>query len=367
MAKGEAQDSLKLVDGIIVKLNNEESYMNDFMIYTKKVYEHLADEKSRIIYSNRILYTLTGDIRYMRLIIQMIYPDLNQAQNMKGIIFGAGTRGSAFQRMWSNVKWTYFTDNDKRKWNTYIAGIKVISPNQMVKNLGTDKIFICIKDYNLEIEKQLLKMGVSSAQIVNISRIVDDLNDKQYFDLYALHYSDDEVFVDAGSFDGRTSLNFINYCGGKYKHIYAFEADPKNISKIEKTFLKINDAHDKLDIIPKGLWNCQDTLKFNSCGDMGSSLNKLGLVDTTVTNLDDELGDNVVTFIKMDIEGAELKALQGAEKIIRGQKPKLAISVYHKMSDIFDIPDLLLQYNPEYRFYIRHYSLAETETVLYAL
>ena len=74
-----------------------------------------------------------------------------------------------------------------------------------------------------------------------------------------------------------------------------------------------------------------------------------------------------ITFIKMDIEGAEYKALQGAEQIIRENKPNLAICLYHKPEDVFEIPQLILNYRPDYRFLVRHYWLREYETVLYAV
>lgn len=69
----------------------------------------------------------------------------------------------------------------------------------------------------------------------------------------------------------------------------------------------------------------------------------------------------------MDIEGSELNAIKGSNKVIKEQKPKLAISIYHKQKDILDIPNLLLQYNPDYQLYLRHYSFVAYETVLYAL
>ena len=70
----------------------------------------------------------------------------------------------------------------------------------------------------------------------------------------------------------------------------------------------------------------------------------------------------------MDIEGAELEALHGAEQTIKVYKPKLAISVYHRLKDINDLPEIILGYNPRYKFYLRHYSLLSTsETVLYAI
>jgi hypothetical protein len=68
----------------------------------------------------------------------------------------------------------------------------------------------------------------------------------------------------------------------------------------------------------------------------------------------------------MDIEGAEFAALEGAENIIKMQKPRLAISVYHKPEDIITIPNLLLKYNKDYKFKLRHYSCCEYDTVLYA-
>lgn len=83
--------------------------------------------------------------------------------------------------------------------------------------------------------------------------------------------------------------------------------------------------------------------------------------------VDDIIEDHEATFIKMDIEGAELNALIGAEKTIRKSRPKLAISVYHKRRDIWEIPMLLLKYNPDYRFYLRCYSFTGNDTVLYAI
>ena len=68
----------------------------------------------------------------------------------------------------------------------------------------------------------------------------------------------------------------------------------------------------------------------------------------------------------MDVEGSELKALKGAKNIITQQKPRLAISIYHKPLDVFEIPDYILSLVPEYKMYIRQYASDFTETVLYA-
>lgn len=69
----------------------------------------------------------------------------------------------------------------------------------------------------------------------------------------------------------------------------------------------------------------------------------------------------------MDIEGAEIEALKGAEYIIKKYKPKLAISIYHKLEDIIDLIYIIMQYRNDYKFYLRHYSIASFDTVLYAV
>jgi len=70
--------------------------------------------------------------------------------------------------------------------------------------------------------------------------------------------------------------------------------------------------------------------------------------------------------IKMDIEGAEINALKGAKHIIQYTMPDLAICVYHKISDLWRIPNMLKQWVPEYKFYMRNHKERTLETVLYA-
>ncbi|WP_050782855.1 FkbM family methyltransferase [Selenomonas sp. oral taxon 137] len=83
--------------------------------------------------------------------------------------------------------------------------------------------------------------------------------------------------------------------------------------------------------------------------------------------LDEVLGEAPVTLVKMDIEGAEPLALRGAERIIREHAPKLAICTYHRAEHLWEIPALIREMNPAYRFYFRHHDTDETETVCYAI
>jgi hypothetical protein len=74
-----------------------------------------------------------------------------------------------------------------------------------------------------------------------------------------------------------------------------------------------------------------------------------------------------VNFIKMDIEGAELPALQGAEETLRNFKPRLAISLYHRDTDLVDIPRYLNGLGLGYEFFLDHFTIHREETVLFAI
>jgi hypothetical protein len=90
-----------------------------------------------------------------------------------------------------------------------------------------------------------------------------------------------------------------------------------------------------------------------------------------VTSLDayfkNEAEGGLPTFIKMDIEGAELGALLGAVEIIRQNKPRLAICAYHKLEDIYELPRAILAIRKDYRFALRQHAPGCWDTVLYAV
>jgi FkbM family methyltransferase len=87
------------------------------------------------------------------------------------------------------------------------------------------------------------------------------------------------------------------------------------------------------------------------------------------TSLDDYAEQHLqrVDFIKMDIEGAEMDAIAGASDIIKKFKPRLAISAYHKLADLWDIPQKLKALNPNYELTFGHHSPVQWESVFYAV
>ena len=98
-----------------------------------------------------------------------------------------------------------------------------------------------------------------------------------------------------------------------------------------------------------------------------SKISDCGNEEIIITTIDEIIGNTKVGYIKMDIEGLEERALEGGRKTIRRDKPILAISIYHKRDDIWNIHLKILEIDPDYHFYLNHYSFSWDDTVLYAI
>lgn len=188
----------------------------------------------------------------------------------------------------------------------------------------------------------------------------------QYFDPDIIAPLSGEVFIDGGCFNCSTDKAFINWCSGDYKKIIAFEPDKKNYFHCLEVSQK--EAIRDIEIYNKGLWDCATELFFEETGGQGSRIGSdTGGNRISTAAIDEVAGDEKVTFIKLDVEGAELRALQGAEKTIRRNRPRLAVSIYHKPEDIIKLPEYILSLYKDYKLYIRHYQMSSCETILYAL
>ena len=154
--------------------------------------------------------------------------------------------------------------------------------------------------------------------------------------------------------------------GGGYKKIYAWEPDPANRVAVERTVKNLNDVV----LVPCGLWSEKTVLSFRNGGDSASTFmnndDDADVITVDVDSIDNVCSGDKVTFIKMDIEGSELEALKGAENVIRRDKPRLAICIYHKPEDLYEIPLWIKETVPEYKLYVRQHARWWTETVLYA-
>jgi methyltransferase, fkbM family len=185
----------------------------------------------------------------------------------------------------------------------------------------------------------------------------------QYFDFF--EPSVNEVFIDGGSLDGKSSVEFTKWSKGAYGAIYAFEPNPKMVQECTETLNML--SHHDVYFYNCALWNCKCKLNFNneSRSKWDACVSSDGIVSVEVDSLDNIIGQNRVTFIKLDVEGSELETLMGAAEIIKRDHPRMAISVYHKKDDLFDVAHYVLSLADNYNLAIRHYHSDSIETVLY--
>ena len=132
-----------------------------------------------------------------------------------------------------------------------------------------------------------------------------------------------------------------------------------------KTDIMTKGLHD-VHVINGATWNKNEQIHLVENGS-STCITENGSLVIQGYDIDSIVGEEQVTFIKMDIEGSELKALEGAEKTIKRHKPKLAICIYHKPMDVIEIPSYIMRLVPEYKFCIRQYTSRMWETVLYAI
>jgi FkbM family methyltransferase len=189
----------------------------------------------------------------------------------------------------------------------------------------------------------------------------------QYFDSDIIHYGKEEVFIDCGAYHGETSLEFIKNLKkhgiDSFSRIIAFEPDEKN-AKVLKENLR---DYKNVEVHITGVSNENGILSFSSGKETASKFVDDGDIKVPVEAIDALDVSEKITFIKMDIEGAELDALHGAANAICINRPKLAICVYHKKEDLITIPQYIKKLNPDYKLYFRNYNFAGTEAVLYAV
>ncbi|WP_185806957.1 FkbM family methyltransferase [Bacillus sp. HMF5848] len=339
------------------------------------------------------------------------------------ILFGAGEVGiffsNYFKKMDGNPE-VFFCDTNKKKIGQVINDLKVISLNELKTSYRDSYIVVTSINYFNEIHELLKENNLNQclvsrsedemigdlncftifknySQVVydNIQKfkcvyefladeksrkiLVDRINycktsnksylipqqsvTPQYFDPSLIKISKNEVFIDGGAFTGDTVEEFLKQSKGQFKQIYSFEPEQSKCKEFSEKFNEFKN----IELFRCGLWSEIKRLKFNATNDGASGLNISGNIEVPVTSIDSVLNRKPVTFIKLDIEGAELEALKGAEYSIKKFRPKLAICIYHNPLDIVEIPLYIKKLYPEYKIFMRHYSDTAAETICYAI
>jgi len=258
-----------------------------------------------------------------------------------------------------------------------ILGKQVYSPDYVFEHPDECYVLIAAGDSAEKINRILRDHKFPENHIFFYVRpsLHKSLHERQYFEFPEL-FPKGKAFVDGGCYDCGTSKQFAEWCGGNYSKIFAFEPDPK---KCQRCQASADGSSLRLELIASGLSDCAGTTRF-AANENGSShildsealyndfLGEITGPEVTIPTvaLDDIVGETEIGFIKMDIEGAELSALHGAEKTLLRDKPLLAICVYHRCGDVLAIMDYLHELVPQYHFWLRQYCYNGTETILHA-
>lgn len=184
----------------------------------------------------------------------------------------------------------------------------------------------------------------------------------EYFDSAIVKPQENEVFVDCGGYIGDTVLGFLEFTHNTYKKIYYFEPSSTIYNKAKNNLREIQNVV----FVPAGVGEKSGTFKFAGEDEYSGHIDDNGMVTVDIVTLDETVVD-LPTFIKMDIEGTELSALKGGAKLIKKSSPKLAICVYHKPEDLFEIIELIDSWGINYKYYFRHYSNNNGGTILYCI
>jgi len=340
--------------------------------------------------------------------------DLDKA---KIVLFGAGRFSSAaFERLRGNYDIYAFADNNPELWGTQYEGLPVLEPKTLKHGTeGTIVILTVTGHHEPAIIHQLEALGVPHMTYMELvlsrkleqfqyvyEQLLDDEFSKQtyasiilsylkhdmsylkeifvpdqYFALPDFHISQPgTVFVDCGAYVGDTVEGFVNHCGGVFKRIYAFEPTQRSCSAMqnrkERLVREWALQDDQIVIERKIVDASNGAVSFSDTGHddksnhiLKNSTGSGGEVTAVALDKYFENSEDQPTFIKADIEGAEQDMIRGAERIISQQRPLLAICLYHRIEDLFEIPIRLKKLNPQYKFAVRHHMPNYHETVLY--
>ncbi len=372
----------------------------DFANYVADLCDLLEDQRSKDIFWARLRYDCAATVRNDALLCSLMDDDLiceknlGFRRNFKGFseqleqegkklfLYGAAFVGQRIGEMLLREGDFYaFCARNHEKYIDGILGKPVFPPEYVFGHPDECYVLIsCIYAAD-EVYALLTEHHFPQDHILRLSApgFAKKRDERQYFD-FPQYFPKGRAFVDAGCFDCNTSKIFSDWCGGNYSKILAFEPDPDSFRRCKSI---AENSGLRLELFPYGLSSQVDTVSFAANGDVGSfvvpTVERSGAFNGSIGSakqdcitiatvaLDDVVKETEIGMIKMDIEGAELDALHGAEKTILRDKPLLAISVYHLRGDVLAIMDYLHQLVPQYHFWLRHYNdHCGYDTVLYA-
>lgn len=341
-----------------------------------KFYELLQDDESKDLFIARYNFFLNGKVNDFykdipldrKFVSEELLEFFRARDKSKCLIYGACIYGSILKKVLEDtgVTVTAYVDRDVNKQISGWNGLAVLEPQSLKEEYGDYNIIISSRLKLGEIYGYLMRMRFPAEQILwPKDGVTCAVMGDQYFDLPALPHEENEVFIDGGSLNLESSVQFAKWCNHDYSKIYVFEPDTYSYNVCANKVKEFPEG--KVELIKKATWSEDKELCFDGGLNGGSRINSNSKNTVNATSIDNVVGEGRCTFIKLDVEGTELETLKGAIKTIQNNHPKLAISIYHKREDIVEIPTFLVDNFPGYKFYIRHYSSVMWETVLYGI
>jgi FkbM family methyltransferase len=294
-----------------------------------------------------------------------LYNKLNGYQERLELIYQNLDKEGKTLLVYSKVK---LGRNNKAYWEALSLSKTLVSSNETI---DPHFMHFVLQKFNLkkigfDIELFFTDIAIAVDFIVEQYAYKNNENDT------IVHAEKGETVLDIGGCWGDTALYFAEKIGNDGK-LFSFEFIPDNI-KLHKRNTGLNPhLHTRIHLIEHPVSNISDTKIYFKDNGPGSRIEMQPFAEqtgsTTTLSIDDFVARNQVEkvdFIKMDIEGAEPFALQGAIETIKKHKPKLAIAIYHSMDDFTNIPKWILDLNLGYEIYLGHYTIHAEETICFA-
>jgi FkbM family methyltransferase len=210
---------------------------------------------------------------------------------------------------------------------------------------------------------QTLNAIIGFRLTLNVTLLDPVLDHEAFMSRDLVSFQPKGTYVDGGAFDGDTVRRYIVASGGQFSRIIAFEPDPVTFAS-----LKLNFENDtRIEPINAGLSRCAGVLRFVSDASRAALLSEQGDLEVPVISIDAALLGAPVSYIKLNIEGAELDTLEGARESILRWKPTLAISAYHAPDHLWRVAELIHAIEPSYKLHLRQQDNGFVETVIYAI
>ena len=207
---------------------DEESNLSETIMKADHVYNRIADEISKKIYINRLLYSMTLDLQYIRNIVtstqtgRQFEHRLTELSSGPILIYGAGKRGKQLVELFPNMNWKGYIDKKQRG---RIGNLEVKACEDYV-GLEDSTIIISNQSGYREIELELCRKGIKKNHIILLEEWNKKASQNQYFETRCIKAEKiTNGFVDAGSYDGTDSINFLNQTKPGSHKIWAFEPD----------------------------------------------------------------------------------------------------------------------------------------------